>query len=1580
MGRQKGPLRRPAGSVPQTTPPHGRDMALTVRLTSFATNMVPAGDIWTPSSIIDSVELWVFWISVIFFGSYAHQLRRVDSHPLRRSTMGRWLSLHTLSMPRVPKGITMIDLRIVNEQAFWRRVYVVQWVFIILGALGVWVTAWTCPNNSTLFLPFLLQVIWVYSAYNPGSISLDVRWRTIYSVFFITLFFVVCELFRGAFGYHLTTGHWINIALLTTICGLAGTAPGMPPYQGFGGKGGEIANREQEQDERDEEALSTNVMQVAPCEAMNNSMIGVLFFTHVFTLIKTVWRYGKLGSLDVPVLGPELHAETLAMNMQQHLQLEQPKVCSSHSGYQDELGEDEESNECTPLLRDSSHSSESTIVSPHARRLIFSFVRANAFQFLILFILTAVSVVTYYAPAFFANRIFRVLESDIASTETPAQTLKRALPWVLGLFITIITSSTLQGTLWSLMEGSLTVRLTTQLSMLLFNKTMNLAPAGHSSSTGQVFTLQLMDVDRIVSATFHLCALLTSPLELILGGYFLYRVLGISALIGLSTSIFIIPLVVLLCRALRTSNARLMDARDKRMSLLSECFLGIRMIKAQAWESVFDERVGKTRKDELHAQKTTFVFETLMSSILEVNPLLLTFVALTCYTQVFHQVLMPSVAFTALALFTELRWVFLLLPRATISLLQTFVSADRIATYLLNPEVAPSPISCILVKPEACTLRLVNATLTWPTKDKAPFTLRDVNATFSPGITLVCGRVGAGKSLLLHGLLQEARILAGYVDCPRSPRSGVPYDAQSKTAALQTLNTPQWLRSDLVAYAPQVPFLLHTTIRENILFGLPMGDGKRYQATLEACGLGPDLQDLKHGDLTDVGENGTELSGGQKARIGLARAVYSRARVLLLDDVFAAVDARTCQHIITRLLRSGSFLDGRTVVLVSHNVQQVCQAVDCVVYLDNGGVSFYGKPQDFLESDHFAGWQQDREEDTHEETPPPPHLATQGTKRTAEHREKGGISGRVWLAYIHACSGWSLSLLTMLLFALTNLWDLVTNMWLRDWSASEGRTHTNAWWLSRYGGLLAIGIFFGVLRWIGIYTMSLRASRKLFDQMIWRTLHAPLHFFDIMTRGRLLNRFGQDLEVLDTKFATAISEVAIRVTKLLATAIALYMVGGTGFVLALLALLPVYAGMAHVYMIMARDLQRLNATSRSLVMATLTHVVHGVHVIRAFGAQDHFEIEMMGTLDNYNRFVWWAAQGGRWISQMFNLTSSFLVLISCFIVLLQPNTEPASIEFSLTFLIDLNFVLLILMRMYTQLQVSAVAVERVFEFTDSIEQEASATTETRPPNDWPQKGHIVVQDLVLRYSPDAPDVLKEISFDVPPGAKIAIVGPTGSGKSSLFQALQRLVEPRSGRIIIDGQDLSKVDLHDLRSRLYFVPQDPVILSGTLRSVLDVMNEFTDEEIYASLRAVRLVADDRTSFTNLDMPIGENGNNLSLGERQLLCVARALLHKSRVVLFDEASSSIDHTTDSLLTQCIHDVFKDSTVLTIAHRLRTVIGYDRILFLHQGRIVETGTPAALLSDTTSHFYRLCKKTGSSELQHLIKEAQQTAQRHD
>lgn len=1471
----------------------------------------------------------------------------------------------------------MIDLRVVDEQAFWRRVYVVQWVFIILGALGVLVTALTCPNNRTLFLPFLLQVIWVYSAYNPGSISLDVRWRTIYSVFFITLFFVVCELFRGAFGYDITTGHWMNIALLATICGLAGTAPGMPHYEVYGGKVVEVANREQEQDEQDEEALSTNVMQVAPCEAMNNSMIGSLFFTHVFTLIKTVWRHGKLSSLDVPVLGPELHAETLTMKMRQNLQLEQPKICTSQGDCEDELAEDEELDERIPLLRESSRLSESPILSPQARRLLFSFVRANSLQFLIMSIFTIVCVVTYYAPAFFANRIFRVLESDLASTETPTQTLKRAMPWVLGLFFTIITSSTLQGTLWSLMEGSLTVRLTTQLSMLLFNKTMNLAHTGKSSSTGQVLTLQLMDVDRIVSATFHICAALTSPLELILGGYFLYHVLGVSALIGLSTMLFVMPLVGLLSRALRTSNTRLMDARDKRMSLLSECFLGIRMIKAQAWERVFDERVCNTRKEELHAQQTTFVFETLMSSILEVNPLLLTFVALTCYTQVFHQVLTPAVAFTALALFTELRWVFLLLPRAAISLLQTFVSAHRVATYLLSPEVAPSPVSCILVSPEACTLRLVNATLAWPTNDGATFMLRDVNATFPPGITLVCGRVGAGKTLLLHALLHEARVFTGSVDSPRSPRSGVPYDANSKAAALRTLNTPEWLRSDLVAYAPQVPFLLHATIRENILFGLPLGDGKRYQATLEACGLGPDLVDLVHGDLTDVGENGTELSGGQKARVGLARAVYSRARLLLLDDVFAAVDARTCQHIIKRLLRNGSFLDGRTVVLVSHNVLQVCQAVDRVMYLDDGRISFVGTPKDFLVSDHFAGWQQAQEEEVHEEeAPAPPHLASQGTKRTAEHREKGGISGRVWLAYVQASSGWSLCLLTMLLFALTNLWDLVTNMWLRDWSASEGRTHTNTWWLTRYAGLLAMGIFFGVLRWVGIYTMSLRASHKLFDQMIWRTLHAPLRFFDTMTRGRLLNRFGQDLEVLDTKFATAISDVAIRVTKLLATAVALYMVGGIGFVLALLALLPLYAGMAHLYMIMARDLQRLNSTSRSLVMATLTHAVHGVHVIRAFGAQDHFEIEMMGMLDNYNRFVWWAAQGGRWISQMFNLTSSFLVLISCFIVLLQPHTQAASIDFSLTFLIDLNFVLLILMRMYTQLQVSAVAVERVFEFTDSIEQEGSATVEPRPPSDWPQKGHIVVQDLVLRYTPDAHDVLKGISFDVPPGTKLAIVGPTGSGKSSLFQALQRLVEPRSGHVMIDGLDLSKIGLRDLRSRLYLVPQDPVVLSGTLRTVLDVMNEFTDEELVASLRAVRLVTDERTSFTDLDMPIGENGNNLSLGERQLLCVARALLHKSRVVLFDEASSCIDHTTDSLLTQCIHDVFKDSTVLTIAHRLRTVIGYDRILFLHQGRIVETGAPAALLSDTTSHFYRLCKKTGSSELQHLIKGAQQTA----
>ncbi|SHO79456.1 Similar to S.cerevisiae protein YBT1 (Transporter of the ATP-binding cassette (ABC) family) [Malassezia sympodialis ATCC 42132] len=1527
---------------------------------------------WTPSGVINVCELWVFTVAVVLLGTRLHALRRLYLGTRRHSSLRRWIMQHVLGSPMAHPGSTIIRPEVVNEYAFWRQYKYARWFFLAVGGAGLLSNKLWNKDLQVLYIPFALQAAWLYHEHSHPKFALEVRWTCICTLFTVTACFFVGELFRFAFGEHFTPVLWVNVVLLGLLSGTIGLLPGIPRHVAVQGTAVKVALREDEpQEGSDADEAQSQSLEMAPTAPMSNSVLGALFFLHVGTLVRTVRRSGRLASRDVPLLGPNMQAETLSRHI--HSLLHKPKWMRRRVVRPNAF-------ESTPLLTAPGASN----ARHRGLRLVWVLMRANALHFGFLISLTLLAIGTYYAPAFFANRIFKALDESVGVDDTQVDTLYRCLPWVLGLFCTVIVSSTIQGALWSRMEGTLTVSLSSQLSMLLFNKTLRRRLGARAEADGkgdsQVLTLHLVDLGRITAVCFHLFAALTTPCELLLGGYFAYRVLGISALVGLGTTVVLMPLIGSLSRAYSRANERLMSVRDRRMGLLNECFFGIRMIKAQAWEPMFDGKINHTRTDEIRELRWSFVFESLLSVVLELNPLLVTLVAFTFYTQVLHETLTPQVAFTSLAVFNELRWTIIMLPRAVTSFAQTLVSAGRMAEYLDSPEVSP-PARTLRASPASpATVRLDKATVAWPlTGQGSSFVLRNISVEFPVGRTLLCGRVGCGKTLLLHALLHEAEVLHGTVQCPRSPSISVPAEAESLTEAQRALGTDAWLHPDMVAYAPQQPFLMNTTIRDNILFGLPLGNATRYQAVLKACALTNDLEQWEHGDLTIVGENGTELSGGQKARIGLARAVYSRATVVLLDDVLSAVDTGTARYLTTHLL-AGPLLDQRIVLLVSHNVAQVGQVVDQVVYMEPGRVAFHGTPSAFFESPHYSGWQTAEKEERNEPASEPhePPLSTTEAKRVLEHRETGSIAWKVWSAYVAASSGWSLCLLTMLLFALANLWDLVTNAWVRDWSASGGRGHSSAWWLERYAGLVLVGVVFGVLRWVGIYTMSLRASRTLFGRMLWRTMHAPMRFFDRTTRGRLLNRFGQDMEVIDATFARAIADVVIRVTQLLATSIALYMVGGILFVLVLLALLPLYGWVACRYMGVARDLQRLTSTSRSLVVHAFSHTVQGVQVIRAFGAQERFTDDMLGLLDNYNRFVWWTAQGSRWLSQMFNLISSMLVLISCVLVLLAPHTEPASVDFSLTFLIDLNFVLLILMRMYTALQTSAVSVERVFEFAASIEQEPEAPQALVPSAAWPEHGHIQVENLRLRYAPDRPDVLKGVSFEVPRASKLAIVGPTGSGKSTLMSAFLRFLEPAAGRIVMDGCDIGELALHDLRSRLQIVPQDPVILSGPLRSVLDVAGEFDDAQLLESLRAVHLITDDSMAMEDLSMPIAENGANLSQGQRQLLCLARALLRKSRVVLFDEASSSIDYTTDLQITEVIQEAFRDSTVITIAHRLRSVIAYDRVLYLEDGQVAEWGEPAELLRNPKSKFYTLCQHAGAPEFQALVQAAEDAALR--
>ncbi|WFD08241.1 hypothetical protein MVES1_003613 [Malassezia vespertilionis] len=1415
---------------------------------------------------------------------------------------------------------------------FLRRVHTLQNVLFALASCGFILARvpYAVLDDTTVFgftsrtmLTFAYSVLWSISLFMLVTSSGGApRLRAIVCIFSLTLLLCLGEIFRAVLRAPFTVWNWTHFGLLVSLCGVAGCMPSIPLRVVAGGDIAELTARE---DARDVLELGddTPPLFVAPCSAMDNSPLGYLFFWHFMRLIRATAKYGLLRPLDVPVLGHDLQASTLGHAVAQRLAKTMPssvpRSAPVHIG----------------------------LWSKNVRRLIWVLIVANKALLTTMFGLTVLCVGAYYGPTFFANRIFTVLEQE-------TDRVQKAMPWVMCLFFTVIFSSMLQGRLWAVLEGDLQVRLSTQLSTILYSKTLRRRidaqttqdEDGPTIGGSQVFTLHLVDLKRVAAIAFHLFTLTTVPFELLVGGYFAYRVLGIAAVIGLLATIALLPLIHFVSREFARTNERLMSARDRRMGLLNECFLGIRMIKSQAWEQRFDERIQHPRNAELLAQRNTFFFSALLNCIMQLNPLLVTIVAFSYYTLVLGNQLTPKVAFTALSVFTELRWTLTMLPQSLTSLAQSLISLRRIAEFLESPDV---PLVDSAQDPCAPPfVAFVGAAVAWPSTTRTDtFCLHDLSLRFAPSSrTLVCGRIGAGKSLLLLSLLHETDVRAGKVMCPRSPPDAAPYDAESMQEAEFALNTPHWLRADLVGYAPQTPFLLNTNIRENILFGLPMGNASRYNAVLDACSLRPDLAQLEHGDLAHVGENGTELSGGQKARIGLARAIYSRAMVLLLDDVLSAVDAHTAKHIGERVF-GGPLLDSRTVVLVSHNVQLMGPRVDRVVYLEHGKAQYEGRASEFLRSHYFSGLVEEEKEEKKAAPEPVPLSANKPASRSNEHREQGGISTRVWTAYIRTGGGWGLCLLTFFLFVVSNLWELVNNTWLRDWSSSLGRSqHDNAWWLSWYVVLVVAGLVFSLLCWLSIFSVSLFASRSLFDAMLWRTLRAPLHFHDQISRGRLLNRFGQDLEVVDGGFAQSIADVMTKATQLLATCIALYMVGGWQFIVALLLLAPFYVFVSEKYVATARDLQRLTSTSRSLVANAFGNAVHGVTLLRAFGAQERFTRDMHTALDNNNRYVWWTSQGARWISQMFNLISSFLMLGSCILILCIPDIDVPSADFSITFLIDLNFVLLILMRMYTVLQTNGVAVERVFEFAASIEQEAPERVEPRPPHSWPAHGAIQVKDLHVGYaSQPETDILKGISFSIEGGSSLAVVGPTGSGKSTLASAFLRFVEARQGQILIDGLDIRQMGLADLRSRIQLVPQDPVILSGTLRSALDIVYEYTDEQLLCCLETVHLVDGPASPFANLNMPIAESGSNLSHGQRQLLCLARAILRGATVMLFDEASSSMDNETDTKITELISDSFAQSTVITIAHRLATVIAYDRVLFLENGRIVELDEPVSV-----------------------------------
>ncbi|KAE8352161.1 ATP-dependent bile acid permease [Aspergillus coremiiformis] len=1189
----------------------------------------------------------------------------------------------------------------------------------------------------------------------------------------------------------------------------------------------------------------------------------------------------------------------------------------------------------------------------------------------------------------------------------------------------------------------------------------------HSANTGNIINLMAIDSFKVSEVGAYLHFLWASvPVQITIAVTLLYRLLGFSSFAGIVIMVFVLPVNLFIAKQFTKIQNQILASTDARIHATNEILQNIRIIKYFAWEQRFEDTVNEKRKAELKALRYRYIIWSTAATVWYGTPLIITFASFFLYTVVEQKKLTPSIAFPALSMFSLLRIPLDQLADMVAHVQESKVSLDRVDKFLNEEETQKySQLNESDTAGGQPRIALNKATLTWgssqgqykddPRSDVTDaFRLINIDVSFRTGkLNIITGPTGSGKTSLLMALLGEMKLVEGSVHLPGGTvgRTELPVD-------------PQTGLMESVAYCAQEAWLVNDTVKGNIVFASPF-DQRRYNAVIKACALERDFSILDAGDQTLVGEKGISLSGGQKQRISLARAIYSRARHLLLDDCLSAVDSHTAKHIFREALLGPLMLD-RTCVLVTHNISLTVPQAEHVVVLDNGKVIIQGHPDKVAASGALGDDLLKSRPTSRSSSQRPSRMPTdlgdrhgddshatnggltngsagkdqKGEERTSklvESKATGSIKWSTIKMYLLSMGSWYYWMGAMLVFCLQQLGAVSTNIWIRQWANSYhtevmgttdagdyaaitsfkipsfnvgGVPRTSSQSPPQFGlrsatgayGEVNVGYYLGVYALLGflyitislireavLFWGSLHASNQIHKRLLSAVMHAKFKFFDSTPLGQLMNRFSKDVEAVDQEVAP----VAIGMLHCLATVVmivALISVIMPGFLIAAVFISLVYFALGAVYLNSSRDLKRLESVQRSPLYQQFGETLNGIVTIRAYGDGPRFIVDNHRRINDYNRphIYLWASN--RWLAFRVDIAGASVSFFTALFVLLSVGKiDAGAAGLALTYAVTFTENVLWLVRLYSEVQQNMNSVERVKEYLE-VEQEAAAVIpDSRPPSNWPSGGAVEFVNYTTRYRPDLDPVLHNVSFSVQPGEKVGIVGRTGAGKSSLALALFRGLEAEKGRIVIDGVEIGSIGLRDLRESITIVPQDPTLFTGTIRSNLDPFDSFTDEDIFTALRRVHLIGsgtsgtttpitssterpstpngavvlDNKNIFLNLDTPISESGSNLSQGQRQLMCLARALLKDPKVLMMDEATASIDYNTDAKIQETLREL-RDSTIITIAHRLQTIIDYDKVLVLDHGRVMEYDHPWTLINRDDGLFRSMCDNSGNME----------------
>ncbi|AOA64756.1 ATP-binding cassette (ABC) transporter [Komagataella phaffii CBS 7435] len=1107
--------------------------------------------------------------------------------------------------------------------------------------------------------------------------------------------------------------------------------------------------------------------------------------------------------------------------------------------------------------------------------------------------------------------------------------------------------------------------------------------AEHNYPIAKINSMLGTDLSRLELAFTFSPFMMTIPVTMAIAITLLIINIGVSALAGLGMFFLCLVIVFSAIPLIIKIRIKIMGSTDKRVSHIKELANYLKFVKFYSWENSYFSSLTNARTTEM---KYTFRMHAIRNSLTALavsTPALSSMLAFVVAHAVSRD-RTPAEIFSSLSLFNVLSMIVFLLPMCLFLSADALLGLKRVCNFLQAPEAHLYDEQETLKTDVA--LQAKNGTFYWETfeneddtvaidhktteNNKAFSRLKNINLEVKKGEFLVItGLIGTGKSSLLAALSGQMKRESGSV---------------SHQGSLLLCGEP-WIQN--------------TTIRENIVFGQPF-DETKYWEVIKCCALTQDLDMLDHGDITEVGERGITLSGGQKARINLARAVYNDRDILLMDDVLSAVDARVGKHIMDNCIMG--LLHDKTRILATHQLSLISTA-DRICFLNGDGTIDVGtfeelsaRNQNFTNLMVFnseSSESKDEEKElkliksttlTIEEKLPRFHDINDGKLMKKEQRAINGIPIDVYKTYISMGSGVFGKLFSpmfILVVAVTTFCQLFTNVWLSFWTSNRF-SHLSE------GIYIGIYIMFTFLSMITVTTeytliayLTNKASTKLNIAAMKRFLHVPMSYLDTTPIGQIINRFTKDTDTLDNEIGEQFRMVVYPSANVIGVLI-MCIAYLPWFAIALPFLFLLFLLICSFYQATAREVKRIESIQRSFVFSHVNEVLNGMHTIKSYQREDSFISKNDLLLNNMNEASFITNVAQRWLAVILDtIGAGFAFLITMLCVTRQFDIGPSSVGLLVTYLFQIVGQMSLLIRSITQLENNMNSVERLYEYSYNLPQEASYDSPSRPspPSTWPENGVIDFKDVSLRYRPGLPLVLKNINIHIPSRFRVGICGRTGAGKSSIMTALYRINELAGGQIVIDDVDISTLNLYDLRSNLSIIPQDPVLFKGTIRKNLDPFGEKEDDVLWAALLKSGIVessseleqvklqkkkGQEELHKFHLDQVVEDEGSNFSLGERQLIALARAIVRDSKILILDEATSSVDYKTDAKIQSAIVREFNKCSILCIAHRLKTIVNYDRILVLEAGQVAEFDTPWRLYHKSSGIFRAMCEKANIME----------------